>query len=290
MNGFHFAHMVSRLARLPRPRRVALSTGLVVLGLVVISLAWLAGSPRRSGPAQPRAVAGHACRLAVVGPGAGPAWPRYLPELPAASASCASIPGARDHDAGRHSRPAGDGYDTALDRGRAGIVCANDSTGRAGNDASPALAAVAGGTPTLPVAGGTPTLASGDASALLASRPAGPVPPPAVAPLPARLPVTRAHALGSHGKDRHAIRPADPPRIRTGQPRGLFCRSGRVHRRTASDRPRIGQRRKHDGPQPGLECRLDGHERGPGLHPRRRESSKANSICRPSLPAIARPC
>ena len=36
MNGFHFAHIVGRLAP-PRPRRVAISTGLVVLGLVVIS-------------------------------------------------------------------------------------------------------------------------------------------------------------------------------------------------------------------------------------------------------------
>ena len=41
---------------------------------------------------------------------------------------------------------------------------------------------------------------------------------------------------------------------------------------TAPDCPRIGQRRKHDDPQPGLECRIDGHERGPGLHPGRREA------------------
>ena len=48
MNGFHFAHIVSRLARASRSRRLAISFGLVALGLIVIG----SGLARRQSAAQ----------------------------------------------------------------------------------------------------------------------------------------------------------------------------------------------------------------------------------------------
>ncbi len=85
MNGFHFTHIVSRLARVPRPRRVAISIGLVVLGLVVISLAWVVISPRQSVSREqsrmPQATLADSPSWDRVRPG----WPKYLLELPAAT-------------------------------------------------------------------------------------------------------------------------------------------------------------------------------------------------------------
>ncbi|MEI8374506.1 MAG: hypothetical protein WCJ35_16905 [Planctomycetota bacterium] len=97
MNGFHLAHIVSRLTRASWPRRVAIFSGLIVLSLVMIGLAWRIGSPLYFGSrGQPRAI--HATLADApswdqVKPSwdrARPAWPKYLPELPAVSQTTAS--------------------------------------------------------------------------------------------------------------------------------------------------------------------------------------------------------
>ncbi len=204
MNGFHFAHLGSRLAGLPRQRRVALATGLVVLSLAVISLAWLARSPRRSG--QSRTIAAtradspsldrvQSAPLSLgEGQGVRADWPRYMPQLPATRGAVASrSPGlATITPAVIHGPPETVAIPPSIAAGPELFAPTIQPIVPATTQAQPSPQ-VAGGTPTLPVAGGTPTLAiaGGTPPPLVASRPDGPVPPPAVAPLPARLPVTR---------------------------------------------------------------------------------------------------
>ena len=113
MNGFHFANIGRWLAALPRgtrysgSRRMALSTGLTVLGLVVICLAWHAGrGTRYSGSScsgsdgQPRAVQ-VALTDAPSWEQERPGWPMYLPQPPAAAPSAAARSGQGTADGGR---------------------------------------------------------------------------------------------------------------------------------------------------------------------------------------------
>jgi tetratricopeptide (TPR) repeat protein len=170
MNGFHFAHMVTRLAG--RPRRVAISTTLVVLGLVVVGLAWLVGGPRHGGSSgQPKTV-GATLADSLSWDRIRPAWPKYLPELHAPGQAATS------------KTPSGATVTPTAVHGPAEISAMPPSIA-----AGPELFA-----PPVPppmAASPQPPPSSPDAPAqLLASRPTAIWPTPAREPAPDRLPVT----------------------------------------------------------------------------------------------------
>jgi hypothetical protein len=98
MNGFHFAPIPTRRARL---RRTARSIGLAALGLVVIGLGWRI-SPWRSGPDRQLRALPATLADAPSWDRVRPAWPKYLPEVPPASqvAACESPAADHDHDHG----------------------------------------------------------------------------------------------------------------------------------------------------------------------------------------------
>jgi hypothetical protein len=90
MNGFHFAQMVSRLVRVSRPRRVAVSIGLIVLGLAMTWLAEIITTSRRGGSG---GQIGPLQATLADAPSWGrvrPRWPKYLPESPTASGTAAA--------------------------------------------------------------------------------------------------------------------------------------------------------------------------------------------------------
>ena len=139
MNGFHFAHSLTRLARLPGPRRMARSTAWVALGLVVIGLGWLispgaaapANSPAPGRPRSPTRLPGTGCSRPC--PSTCRKRPRHArltclnPRQP-----CPSRPPSSAAPWRRPRRRA--------DRGGAGAVWAGDRTAGSGGDTISAFA------------------------------------------------------------------------------------------------------------------------------------------------------
>ena len=82
MNGFQLAHLVTRLARRPRPRPVAIFTGLAALSMVVIGLAWLVSSPWSRGSGERHDLVRATLTDSPSWDRVRPEWPKYLPELP----------------------------------------------------------------------------------------------------------------------------------------------------------------------------------------------------------------
>jgi len=76
MNGFQLAHLVHRLAPLPRWRRAAISAALIVISLFVIGLAWHGRSAGRRNAVQATLADAPSWDLPR------PQWPRYMPEVP----------------------------------------------------------------------------------------------------------------------------------------------------------------------------------------------------------------
>ncbi len=193
MNGFHFATIFRRRRRWPQPRRVAISTALVVLGLVAIGLARFAGSLRDRGSSEQINSVWATRADSPSWDRVRPTWPRYLPELPVADPGLATVtPAALYGPATTVVAPPSIAAGPELFAPTIPPLAAL-------NTQPQSLPSFAGGTPALPpFAGGTPALPSAPPP-LLASRPAEPAPavePPggadgqSVSP-PMRLPVTR---------------------------------------------------------------------------------------------------
>ena len=172
MNGFHFAQMGSRLAALPRPRRMAISTGLVVFSLVLVGLAWFAGSPRPSGSGGQIREVSATLADSPSWDRVRPVWPKYLPKMPASGGTTA--------------------FQSAI------VVTTTPAVvhGRA-ETAAPPPTIVAGPElfgPAIQAAFATNAQSQPSAQNVppqyLASRPTMPLPLPAPAPIPGRLPVT----------------------------------------------------------------------------------------------------
>jgi hypothetical protein len=94
MNGIDFAHLVGGLTGMARGRRNLLAGGLIVLGLLLIGLAWPAKAPRRGGSGEPLRRLRATLADAPAWQRQRPSWPKYLPEWSRIATTTAPLPGA----------------------------------------------------------------------------------------------------------------------------------------------------------------------------------------------------